>query len=260
MKASPAAAESGFRAVQRAFTAHVRDPQGAAAPADIEDRRMGIYRDLLYNNVESFLANSFPVLRKIHDDLRWHALIRDYFRTHRAHTPMFPRMPREFVQYLEGERGAVDGDFPFLAELAHYEWVEIALSFDPRDLDFTGVDPDGDLLAGKPVASPLAWPLAYQFPVHRIGPDFLPASAPETPTYVVVYRDREDRVGFLELNPVTARLLELIREEGGISGHDLLLQIAGELRHPAPETVVEGGRRALQELRDKDIVLGVRRA
>jgi hypothetical protein len=259
MKASPAAAERGFRAVQRAFTAHVRDPQGAAAPVDVEDRRIGIYRELLYNNVESFLANSFPVLRKIHDDSRWHALIRDYFRAHRAHTPLFPRMPQEFVQYLEGERGAVAGDFPFLAELAHYEWVEIALSFDPRDLDFTGIDAGGDLISGEPVASPLAWPLAYRFPVHRIGPEFLPASAPEAPTYLVVYRDREDRVGFMELNPVTARLLELIREEGGSSGRDLLLQIAAELRHPAPETVLQGGRQTLQGLHDKDIVLGARR-
>lgn len=259
MKASPAASENDFRAVQRAFTAHVRDPAAAPAPADVEDRRMGIYRDLLYNNVESFLANAFPVLRRIHDEARWRALIRDYFRTHRAHTPLFPRMPQEFVHYLENERGRVDADFPFLAELAHYEWVETALSLDPRDLEFTNVDPGGDLLASPPVASPLAWPLAYRFPVHRIGPEHLPDAAPDAPTYLVVYRDRADRVGFLELNPVTARLLELVREETGRPGRDLLLQIAAELRHPTPDAVVESGGRTLTELRDKDIVLGTRR-
>jgi hypothetical protein len=219
---------------------------------------MGIYRDLLYNNVESFLANAFPVLRRIHDDKRWHALIRDYFRTHRAHTPLFPRMPQEFVQYLEGERRNAACDFPFLAELAHYEWVEVAVSLDPRDPDFTGVDPDGDLLSGEPVASPLAWPLAYAFPVQRISPEYLPVSAPDTPTYLVVYRARDDQVGFLELNSVTARLLELIREERGRPGRELLLQISAELRHPAPETVLENGRRALDELRSRDIVLGAR--
>ena len=219
---------------------------------------MGIYRDLLYNNVEGFLANSFPVLRKIHDDHRWHALVRDYFRTHKAHTPLFPRMPQEFVHYVERERCGVEGDFPFLAELAHYEWIETALSLDPREFDVDGIDPDGDLLTGIPAASALAWPLACDFPVHRIGPNHLPTAAPEQPTYLVVYRDRRDQVGFMELNPVTARLLELVREESGRPGRELLLQIAGELRHPSPDTVLEGGGSALRELRQKDILLGVR--
>lgn len=254
MKPSPAA--SDFRDVQREFTAHIRDPEGVPAPVDIEDRRMGIYRELLYNNVEGFLANSFPVLRKIHDDARWHALIRDYFREHRAHTPLFPRMPQEFVHYLERERCGVEGDFPFLAELAHYEWIEIALSFDPREFGAAGIDPDGDLMDGIPAASPLAWPLAYDFPVHRIGPDHKPAAAPEQPTYLVVYRDAEDHVGFMELNPVTARLLELIRQDSGRAGQELLRQIAAELRHPVPATVLDGGRTALRELRRKDILLG----
>jgi len=259
VKASRSSAERAFQGVQHAFTAHVRDPEGVAAPSGIEDRRMGIYRDLLYNNVESFLANSFPVLRRIHDDRGWHALVRDYFRAHRAHTPLFPRMPQEFVQYLERERCGEEGDFPFLAELAHYEWVEIALSLDPRDIGFEGIDPDGDLLAGAPAASPLAWPLACDFPVHRISPDHLPAAPPEQPTYLVVYRDRADHVGFMELNPVTARLLELVREEGGRTGRNLLLQIASELRHPEPESVVAGGSQALRELRDRDIVIGTKR-
>jgi len=54
-----------FTDIQYEFTRHIRDPENQPAPADIEDRRMEIYRDLLYRNVESFMANSYPVLRKI---------------------------------------------------------------------------------------------------------------------------------------------------------------------------------------------------
>ncbi len=32
--------------LQEEFAAHIRDPQNMAAPEGIEDRRMGIYRDL----------------------------------------------------------------------------------------------------------------------------------------------------------------------------------------------------------------------
>ena len=61
----PVAELPRFQQVQQAFTRHMRDPANAPAPAGVEDRRMAIYRDLLFNNVQTFLAGCFPVLRKI---------------------------------------------------------------------------------------------------------------------------------------------------------------------------------------------------
>lgn len=217
---------------------------------------MAIYRELFYNNVEGFMADSFPVLRSILDDARWHALIRDYFANHRATTPLFPEMPREFVQYLENEREAQDDDPAFLLELAHYEWVELALSLTDQDRDVATLDPDGDLLADHPVLSPLAWPLEYRFAVYRIGPDYQPTRPDDTPTYLIVYRNPEEEIGFLQINPVTARLLQLLREDSASSGRRLLEQIAAEIDHPDPETVVQGGLSILQDLRSRQIVPG----
>lgn len=246
-----------FQELQYGFTRHIRDPRSAPAPEGVEDRRMEIYRDLLYQNVQSFLAGSFPVLRKISADEGWHDLIRDYFKNHRAHTPLFPKMPQEFLQYLEHERGNRPEDLPFLAELAHYEWVELALAIDSREIDLSGIDAGGDLLDGVPILSPLALPLAYRYPVHRIRPDFLPERPPDEPTYLIVYRDRADHVGFLELNAVAARLVELLQQEVHRPGRALLDQIAAELRHPDPTVVYNGGRQVMEEMRAKDILLGV---
>ena len=61
-----------FQRVQYRFAAHLRDPKRNPAPRGIEPRRMKIYRELFYNNVEGFLANAFPVLRRITPDARWH--------------------------------------------------------------------------------------------------------------------------------------------------------------------------------------------
>ena len=96
---------------------------------------MNIYRELFYNNVEGFMASSFPVLRKIMDDAQWHALVRDYFSNHKARTPLFPEMPREFLHYLQEEREPQDSDPAYLLELAHYEWVELALSLADEEND-----------------------------------------------------------------------------------------------------------------------------
>jgi hypothetical protein len=247
-----------FKRVQYAFAAHLRDPQRNPAPPDVEDRRMQVYRELFYNNVESFIAGGFPVLRKLHDDTAWHALVRDFFARHHSHTPFFHGIAGEFLRYLQEKRAAQPEDPPFLLELAHYEWVELALGISEKELDFAGVQAGGDMLSGRPVLSPLAWNLAYQYPVHRIAPSFRPVEPPAQPTYIVVYRDRHDHIGFLEINAVTARLLQRIETQPGHSGREHLQAIAQELKHPEPEVVIEGGREILEGLRQRDIILGAR--
>jgi len=259
MTTSPNSDKKSFIELQYAFTRHIRNPDREPAPADIEDRRMEIYRGLLYRNVESFIANSFPVIRKILSDDDWHAMIRDYFSRHEAHTPLFPGMPREFLQYLEQEREA-ENDPPFLAELAHYEWIELAIAIDAREITSEGIDTGGDLLGGIPVLSPLVWTVCYTWPVHKIGPEYQPDEPPEQPTYIVVYRDREDKVGFIELNPVSARLLELIQQENNLTGRGMLEQIARELQHPDPQVVIKGGQDILNTMHARDIIPGTRQS
>lgn len=256
--AKTAVRQKPFQRLQYRFAAHLRDPRRHPAPGGIEPRRMKIYAELFYNNVQGFLANAFPVLRRITPDARWHALVRDFFARHESHEPLFHRIAGEFLKYLEAERGAVRGDWPFLRELAHYEWAELALSVADVELTPKLADPNGDLLGGVPVLSPLAWPLAYRYPVHRIGPEFLPKKPPVPPTHLVVYRTRRDAVKFMEVNAVTARLLELMRDKPA-PGRALLLRIARELKHPQPMQIVEQGGAMLQNLRERDIVLGTRR-
>jgi len=248
--------KTDFKQTQYAFAGHIRDPQRHPCPEDIEDRRMKIYRELFYNNVESFMASSFPVLRKIMDDIQWHTLIRDYFSRHKASTPLFPDMPREFLHYLQNEHQSQDKDPPFLFELAHYEWVELALSLADEENDSARINPNGDLLAQHPVLSSLAWPLQYHYPVHQIGPDYQPEQPADSPTFIIVYRNQNDEIGFLEVNPVTARLLQLLTENPTRSGRSVLEQIAKEINHTDPEVVVQGGLTILQDLQARDIILG----
>ena len=248
--------KTDFKQTQYAFAAHIRDPQRYPCPQDVEDRRMNIYRELFYNNVESFMASSFPVLRNIMNDEQWHALIRDYFSRHKATTPLFPEMPREFLHYLQEEHEPQKNDPPFLLELAHYEWVELAVSLMDEENDSKQINPNGDLLEGHPVLSALAWPLQYHYPVHQIGPDYQPDKPADIPTFIVVYRNENDQVKFLEINPVTARLLQLLAENTASSGRTTLEQIAAEINHSDPEAVVQGGLTILQDLKARNIVLG----
>ena len=95
------AESTDFRTKQYEFAAYLRDPDNQPAPTDIEARRMAIYADLFFNNVRNFLGGHFPVLREILGEERWAMLVRDYYRDHQSHAPLFPDMPREFLDYLQ---------------------------------------------------------------------------------------------------------------------------------------------------------------
>lgn len=251
------ALQPGFVKKQYEFTAHIRDPENQPLPSDVPDVRMGIYRELFFNNVAGFLNDMFPVIRSLYDDERWNELARDFFAHHKCHTPYFLEISQEFIEFLQNERDNPN-DPPFLLELAHYEWVELALDISEEVIDYNGIDHDGDLLEGRPVLSPLAWNLAYNYDVQHIGAEYQPAEPPAQPTNLVVYRDIDDDVRFMEINPVTARLIQIIEVNDNLTGREVMSQIATELQHPDPETVIQGGLGLLQELKQRDIILGTR--
>ena len=241
-----------FQQTQYAFAAHLRDPDANPAPPDVEDRRMKIYRELVYNNIESFIATGFPVLRQLTADQQWYALVRDFVSRHCSHSPYFLEISQEFLKYLQEERPLVT-DLPFMLELAHYEWVELALDVAEGYLPELPPVPV-DVMAESLQVSPLAWRLSYEYPVHLIGQEYQPAEPPEQPTFLVVYRNREQSVKFLESNAVTIRLLQLL-ETPHCTGLDALQTVAGELEHDNPEVIIAHGAELLEWLYQLDIIV-----
>lgn len=249
-----------FQEKQYAFAAHIRDPDNVEAPEGIEDRRMAIYRKLFFNNLLNLLATMFPVMRKIHSDDAWRGMIRKFMQLHKAETPYFLQLPEEFLSFLEQEYESTPTDHPFLHELAHYEYVELALSVSTEENDMAGVEPDGDLLANVPVKSVLAWAFAYHYPVQRISPDFLPSEPAEQPVYLAIYRDSSDKVRFLELNAVTAGLIDAIESNAAnSSGETLIRELATKIDYPDVAAFLKHGHDALVELRQLGIITGTRR-
>ena len=251
-------AQQDFKEVQYQFTAHIRDPENNPAPAEIEDRRMEIYRGLFYRNVQGFLASGFPVTRKLYSEENWHKMVRDFFSIHKSHSPYFKDISKEFVTYLSDERQTQPDDPAFLLELTHYEWLEIMLSFVDVDIDWARIKKDGTLMKEVPVLSPLMQLNRYEYPVHKIRPDFQPGTPPEQASFLLVYRDQKDKVGFMEMNPMTARLVELVAENNK-TGEEILLCLAKEIPSIAEDVILHGGHTTLTQLREKDIILGTKK-
>ncbi len=242
-----------FKVKQAEFAAYIRDPLASPAPADVDPERMAVYRELFFNNIDGFLSSNFPVLRKICDEQQWQTLSQAFFKNHRCQTPYFSEIAEEFLAYLQQHDHA--DLFPFLLELAHYEWVEMALAIAQAEPRYA----DAALIAGLPhqqlSLSPLAWPLVYRYPVQRIGPDYLPQQPPAEPTCLIVYRDQDYQVHFLLSSPVTYRLLQIIAEHGALNGAQALQRLAAEFPQFDTVMLTEQGSKTLIDMAEKGIIV-----
>jgi len=248
--------KQSFKDIQYAFAKHLRDPENTPGFEGIEDRRLKVYRELFFGNMKSLVSQTFPVLRKFYTDEQWDDLIRSFMVKHESTTPLFLEVSSEFIEYLQTKHEPTDIDPPFMLELAHYEWVELAVSVMDADIDETLISEDGNLATEIPYLSPFISSLAYSFPVHEIKPGYDPSTKPEHATFLLVYRTQQDNVEFMLLNAVSARLIALMQESSDKTGQELLTQIAQELQPPNPQAVIEGGLGLLLQFKEKDILLG----
>lgn len=236
-----------------ALAAHVRQPDAHPGPPGIEARRLKIYAELVRNNLDGLLSANFPVIRSTLGDGAWRALLQRFITGHRSDTPLFTRLGLELIAFL-GSEDASDPARPWLAELAQYEWAELGLQL--SDAAMPPHDPDGDMLDGIPELSPLAWPLAYRWPVDRIGPDFQPTLPPAEPTLVLLRREPDGRVHFSKLSPLLYRLLELVGANTERDGRALLRQLADEAGQADFEGFLQEATPMLARLRAEGVLLG----
>lgn len=187
---------------------------------------------------------------------QWEELSRDFFSRHSSHSPYFSQISQEFLHYLQNERlenPQSKHDLPFLLELAHYEWTELVISI-AEDLD-SGNSIITDPLTQALTLSDTALALAYQYPVHKISPDFIPTELPAQATYLVVYRNVEDQIVFLETNPVTHALLETLTDNTEQATLSVLNKLADDLQHPNPDILIQGGLSILNDFISRGIVI-----
>lgn len=249
-----------FQTVQAGFTAWLREPQTVAPPPAMEMRRLNIYRELFFNNVTGFVESGFPVLKSRLPTALWQRLTERFFAEHHCQTPYFHEIAQEFLTYFSALEWPELADYPWSRELAHYEWVELAAEIHEAEDRPDAVQADGDLLEGVPCLNPLVWPLVYQWPVHALAELPLPLSLPEQPTCLLVYRDADEQVRFMQVNALTAHLVECLQAAEPRSGRALLQALAASMGFADTQAFVAGGLAVLEELRMAGVILGVRLA
>lgn len=239
---------------QNTLGRYLRDPDHCAPPAGMDVARAQVYRDLIFNNLSLLLSGTFPVLIKVLGEARWRSLMRIFLRDYRASTPKFGEIAQEFVEFLAAQPpGLSDVDWPpFMVELAHYEWVEMALQ--QSEAEPLPASDAGQLLECALQVSPLAWPLAYAWPVQLVGPDYQPDAPPVQPTLLLVRRAEDWSVKFSELSPLAWRLLQRITEFPQLTGREQLQGLAVEAEAVGSPMFIESGAALLRQMHGEGVV------
>lgn len=246
-----------FQQYQRAFTAFIRDPAHHKAPKGANRSGMAVYKEIVYNNLESSVAACFPVCKQVLGKRAWAKLVRGFMREHASSTPIFREIPAEFLSYVQVQTDFQTNLPPYLYPLAHYEWVELAIA--TLDVAFPAErEASGDWLSSSLILNPALSVLSYQYPVQQISPKRKPTEALEAPVHLLVFRNRQHQVQFMEVNAVTARLVNLLAAGEDITLKQALQQLAHELQHPDIDAIYQFGVRFIQDLYQQQVVLGAK--
>ena len=240
---------------QLAFTAWIRDPENSPHIRDVATERMDLYRELFFNNILDTLGNAFPVLHEVLDDAHWLRLCQDFFAQHQCHTPYLSHVPGEFVEFLERQP---DLGLPWLLELAQWEWseLELFLAADETVPANLGNDP----LHGIPVLTGLLRLHECRYPVHQISAEFVPDAPEEQLQYLLAWRKQDDSVGFMQLNPLSAIMIQMMQDNykqpQPCTGLELLSMMAHQQNEFEPSMIIDGGTALFENMTRNNIILG----
>lgn len=236
-----------FQRYQIAFTAHIRNPSQHKKPARVADARMAVYREIVFNNIFASVSACFPVCKSILGARSWRKLVRQFFSTHQAESPIFREIPQQFLLFVN----AVDDLPKYLQQLAHYEWIELAVG--AQQTKVTELSKKMDLLNERPILAPACRLLEYDYAVHKISKRHIPNITEKT--YLLVFRNNAHQVKFIELNAMTFHLLDLI-QENEMTGKQALTKLAEEITHPEINVLIQFGAELLADLANQQAIAG----
>ncbi|PMG76282.1 DUF2063 domain-containing protein [Shewanella sp. 10N.286.51.B7] len=241
-----------FIDTQQSFMDYIRDPSNPL-PDGLTLERMTVYRELFFNNVDGFVSGAFPVLKSLYTDDAWRKLIQAFFVSFDCKTPIFIEISQEFIAFLQTCYQTVDYDPAFMVELAHYEWLElyIATVFDNENEQPLSAE----MITELPLSlSSKATVTQYHYEVQHISVDYQPTEPSEQAYSFCVYRDVDDEVVFLQLNPLTAQVLGFISQTDNCYLSDIIGWLQTSYPQMSSEALSNGCLQMLQQLAEKGII------
>jgi uncharacterized protein len=221
----------------------VAAPDDLLAQIDAEGVRL--YAGLLTYGHHDLMLSVYPGCAKLLDD-HFSDAVENYLEKFPPEHYNLNQAARRFPEYLTkyGERWIKK--FPYIVELADYEWIELEMM--EKDVSITKFP--HELLSTPeqfeklaPVVNPALLIKKYKYPIpsvvdHLEDDCCLPRDIEPADTYMAIYRDPDThRCRFMELGEVAVQLVEAARQEP-VSYRDLLSTAVACSASPDPQKPV----------------------
>jgi hypothetical protein len=217
-----------FQTHQLAFTNWIRHADHAPLPNNVSTKHMTIYRELVFNNISSFIEHTYPVTQALLPAEIWQDLINIFFKYGQCDSPYYYDISLHFKDFLDQDTSKtlpqnhesewleiIHQDYPWLRELMQYEWMELYVDMaDVAWLDDHSSESNVSDLSTQPFKlKTTCWVLAYQYPVHTWSTDTSLADIQLTPTCLLIYRNQSYDIQIHSLHPLWAYFIETMQSQ-----------------------------------------------
>jgi hypothetical protein len=236
---------------------------------EIDPSGVKLYSSLIEIGRMDLMSSIYPVIEKLLGK-QFRPLVFDYFESMPPVHFNLNRSASRFPQYVIGLEKLMTR-YPFLAELADYEWIELEVLEDPTpDAQYvyskTGMDIDPVYFAGlTPVLNSVYIARRYLYAIPTLSEEIeegkkLPRRVKQDPTWTIVYRDPETLdARFLTVDEVSFKMLETIKGRPAITYGELIKEICSQYPDDVQNTLV-GLLETIEQFKTLKLIVGEKSA
>lgn len=226
-----------------------QNPSGVGMPLE----KSLIYRDLIFSSIQGALQNNYPLTYALLEGEKWEELTDDFFAEHPCGDPQFWKMPKGLVEYVKESGWGEKRQIPFLADLVHFEWLEMEM-YMMEDRPSPPFLRKGDVLEDALILNPEHRFETYDYPVFsQLSWD---ASWKKGEYHLFCYRHPDTLdVHFFSLSSFFSHVIQALVDQGR-SGRDVLQAVAEQKHVAMGDQLLGAGRKLLEDLVCKRAILG----
>ena len=188
-----------------------------ALTTQIDRQGVELYASLLQFGQQDLMSSIYPLSARLLND-KWESTVASYFLRHPANHYHLNEAGHRFKEYLQ-DQPALLKTYPFVAELADYEWIEMevleknTVASKQPNLVLNAAD---HFVKYGPILNPVLLLRKYNYCVSKIASRLeskksLRGVTRATTSYVACYRDPEtNRASFLDLSELPFEIIQAL--------------------------------------------------
>lgn len=167
--------------------------------------RLHNYRRLIYTIYWEALSDAYPIAKSILKEEQWDKMVDDFISEYACNEPQLFRMPFHLIEFAEQKSFSEVFSIPYLSDLLHFEWIEIEVH-SMKDIEETSALSLKSRDDGHLDFNPYLKLIKLDYPIHRLKDQNIEQLKGDY--FLLVYRQKNGTVQYMELNGFTANLIE----------------------------------------------------